>query len=236
MIDLCILGFARNNILLRLLGSLKKIDQPSSLKKHICLVDNGSPRVKEEVIDKVKFDNLTFVYKLLDKNYGVAKGWNEMIKLGTSPVICMFNDDYVLNESISEKLLDEGFFTIYNYLMKNPLQILSLPGSKASSSFIPYTNFIINGGRRHTGNFRLFAFTRELWNRLKGFDERYFYAYEDTDFCMRCLQIGGNLIEFDLPFVFCSHLQHYDAQRKSLQEKGQRIGGSIFHSKFPHGV
>ncbi|GAH54515.1 unnamed protein product, partial [marine sediment metagenome] len=183
MIDLCILGFARNNILLRLLESLKRIDYPSSLKKNICLVDNGTPLIKKEVIDKVKFDNLTFTYKLLDKNYGVAKGWNEMIKLGTAPVICLFNDDYLLNKSISEKLLDEGFSTIYNYLMKNPLQILSLPGSKASSSFIPYTNFIGSRGRRHTGNFRLFAFTRELWNRLKGFDERYFYAYEDTDFC-----------------------------------------------------
>lgn len=236
MIDLIVLGFARNNVLLDLLKSLKRIDHLSSLQKNICLVDNGTPRVKEEVVDKVKFDSLTFTYKLLEKNYGVAKGWNEAIKLGTSPVICIFNDDYILNANVSEKLLDKGFLTVYDYLMKNPLHILSFPSSKVFSSFIPYSDFVIMNGKRYTHNFRLFAFNRELWNRLVGFDERYFFAYEDTDFNMRCLQIGGNLIEFDLPFVLCTHCSHYDKQRTSLQEKGQSIGGSIFYSKFPKGV
>lgn len=42
-----------------------------------------------------------------------------------------------------------------------------------------------------------FAVTRELWQRLSGFDERYFLYWEDVDLCARVQALGGRVAVVD---------------------------------------
>ena len=42
-----------------------------------------------------------------------------------------------------------------------------------------------------------FAVTRELWERLSGFDERYFLYWEDVDLCARVQALGGRVAVID---------------------------------------
>lgn len=42
-----------------------------------------------------------------------------------------------------------------------------------------------------------FAVTRELWERLSGFDERYFLYWEDVDLCARVQALGGRVAVVD---------------------------------------
>lgn len=42
-----------------------------------------------------------------------------------------------------------------------------------------------------------FAVTRELWERLAGFDERYFLYWEDVDLCARVQALGGRVAVID---------------------------------------
>ena len=44
-----------------------------------------------------------------------------------------------------------------------------------------------------TVTFAAVLIRRELWERLGGLDERYYYGWEDTDFCLRALQAGATI-------------------------------------------
>ena len=48
--------------------------------------------------------------------------------------------------------------------------------------------------------------SRKLYDKVKGFDEKFFLYFEDTDFCIKCSNIGYNTIYYPVVHIF--HFKH----------------------------
>lgn len=211
-LDIIIVNFNSGSQLSDCLKSIEKIDD-KLLINQIIVVDNASTDGSIENIENFKLP-LKIVKNQV--NEGFAKACNKGAALGNSKYILFLNPDtklYSDSISISIKFMenvensnvgilgiklvdDEGevtgscskFPTFFMFLDK----ILGLHHLLPKGLVpIQYYDFDFNESRivdQVSGAF--FLVRRSVFEKLKGFDERFFVYFEDLDFALRAKNIG----------------------------------------------
>lgn len=217
MISIIIVTYNSSKYIYKCLESIFK----SNLKDiniEIIIVDNKSK-------NNIFVENPNVTTYLMDKNIGYSRALNYGISMSKYSTILIVNPDtYVLKNSIHD------IYTYYKNLKKESIvgcKILNYNSTFQYSSRrkFPYFKYLIpyifkldffgiqnkynysNISEKNThnvdcasGSFMLFP--KSLYNKLNGFDERFFLYFEDTDFCVRAKKIGSDIIYFSDSTVF----------------------------------
>ena len=192
----CIVYYQDQESLLNLLASL---EQQSLKPGHVFITDNNS-------IQSLALKSYTFPVQItnLSENKGFAAGANVALKNAINNNFSNFmllSQDVILDSSSAEQMVAElvsskgiVFPTMYN---RNTNQVFSKGGSvnkfsgriKLSTSRTPKNPEWADGS--------CLFFTKEVFNSLDGFYEKFFMYFEDVDFCYRAKSKGFTLKHVD---------------------------------------
>jgi GT2 family glycosyltransferase len=192
----CIVYYQDQESLLNLLASLER----QSLKPgHVFITDNNS-------IQLLALKSYSFPVQItkLSENKGFAAGANVALKNAINnnfSNLMLLSQDVILDNSSAEQMVAElvrangiVFPTMYN---RNTNQVFSKGGSvnkftgsiKLSTSRTPKNPEWADGS--------CIVFTKEVFNSVNGFYEKFFMYFEDVDFCYRAKSIGFSLSHID---------------------------------------
>jgi GT2 family glycosyltransferase len=192
----CIVYYQDQESLLNLLASL---EQQSVKPGHVFITDNNS-------VQSIALKNYSFPVQItkLDDNKGFAAGANVALKNAINNNfrnLMLLSQDVILDSSSAEQMIDElvrskgiVFPTMYN---RNTNQIFSKGGSvnkftgsiKLSTSRTPKNPEWADGS--------CLVFTKEVFNSVNGFYEKFFMYFEDIDFCYRAKSKRFSLSHID---------------------------------------
>ena len=193
----CIVYYQDQESLLNLLASL---EQQSLKPGHVFITDNNS-------IQSLALKNYSFPVQItkLSENKGFAAGANVALKNAINNNFSNFmllSQDVILDSSSAEQMVAElirskgvVFPTMYN---RNTNQVFSKGGSvnkftgsiKLSTSRTPKNPEWADGS--------CLVFTKEVFNSVNGFYEKFFMYFEDVDFCYRAKSKGFELKHVDI--------------------------------------
>jgi hypothetical protein len=211
-----------------ILDCLKSIHaETEGLDFEVIVSDNGSTDASVQSI-KSAFPKVTIVENRA--NLGFAKGNNVGIRLARGQYILILNPDTIIHDRALERLVDyadthpEGGAFGCRVLNKDgtlqdaahPLPSvggfllggLGLGWLGRFSDFFPSDRYAgwDRKSERELGfqGGACILFRGDLLRRLGGFDERFFYQYEETDLCCRVWQAGHKVLFF--PGATITHL------------------------------
>jgi len=192
----CIVYYQDQESLLNLLASLEE----QSLKPgQVFITDNNS-------IQSLALKNYSFPVQItkLAENKGFAAGANVALKRAISnnfSNLILLSQDVILDCSSAEQMIAElvrsngiVFPTMYN---RNTNQVFSKGGSvnKLSGSIKLSTLRSPKNPKWADGS--CLVFTKEVFNSIDGFYEKFFMYFEDVDFCYRAKYKGFALSHVD---------------------------------------
>ncbi len=192
----CIVYYQDQESLLNLLESL---EQQSLKPSQVFITDNNSDQ-------SLALRNYSFPVQItkLTENKGFAGGANVALKNAISNDfnnLMLLSQDVILDSSSAEQMIAElnrskgiVFPTMYN---RNTNQIFSKGGSvykfsgriKLSTFNTPKNSEWADGS--------CLVFTKEVFNTINGFYEKFFMYFEDVDFCYRLKSKGFALKHVD---------------------------------------
>jgi len=222
------------NLLLSLDKALKEFTS------EIIIIDNASSDGSVEDI-KIKFPTVKVIAN--SKNVGFGKANNQGLELAEGEYIVLLNPDTIVKENTFKNLIgfmqstpDAGMVTCKVLNPDGSLQLAcrrSFPG--------PWTSFTkVTGLSKLFPNSKLFArynltyldenkinevdavsgsfmlFTRDVYNKVGGFDSRFFMYGEDLDLCYR-VQSNGYKVYY-VPTTEIIHYKGESTKRSSLDE------------------
>ena len=179
----------------------------------VIVVDNGST---DGTVEKLQNSNREAGYSLPKlqvikniKNLGFARAVNKGIKKARGNYILVTNNDVLFGKESLKKMI--GFIVEnpnagvvgpygYNYNFYGGLF------KKLPISNLPTKADWIAGSAM--------LFSKSLWQKLKGFDEGFFFTGEDVDFCLRTKYIGKKSIQ--IPNCRISHKDGKSINRPEL--------------------
>lgn len=202
-IAIVILNWNGSELLKRFLPSVLK----HSAQASIYVIDNGST---DDSVKTLHSDFKDVEVIALDKNYGFAGGYNEGLKSVNESILCLLNSDVRVEGNWIEPITD---------LFKNPdigiVQPKILDEKKpeffeyagAAGGFIDVLGYPYCRGRlfshiekdhgQYDDEIPVFWATgaclfirNELFQKLEGFDDRYFAHQEEIDLCWRAQRMG----------------------------------------------
>ena len=192
----CIVYYQDQESLLNLLVSL---EQQSVKPGHVFITDNNSDQ-------SLSLRNYSFTVQItkLDENKGFAAGANVALKNAINNNfnnLMLLSQDVILDSSsaaqmVAELVSSKGivFPTMYN---RNTNQVFSKGGSvnKISGSIKLLTSRTPKNPEWADGS--CLVFTKEVFNSIEGFYEKFFMYFEDVDFCYRVKSKGFALKHVD---------------------------------------
>lgn len=216
-ISIIIINFNTKDLLVSCLNSVL-ISSPK-VKYEIIIVDNGSTDGSVEAVEKFKKKNINIIQN--ENNYGFAKANNQGIKKASSKYILLLNSDtYVKKETIDK---------MYEFAKKTSdagvigAKLLNPNGTSQASCFrFPSYKNAINqywfGKERLLDKYfpsgdqpsevdavvgAAFLITPQALKKVGLLDEKYFFFYEDLDYCRRVSRVG--LKVYFLPSALVVH-------------------------------
>jgi GT2 family glycosyltransferase len=192
----CIVYYQDQESLLNLLASL---EQQSVKPGHVFITDNNS-------VQSLSLRNYSFPVQItkLAENKGFAAGANIALKNAINNSfnnLMLLSQDVILDSSSAEQMIAElvsskgiVFPTMYN---RNTNQVFSKGGSvnKISGSIKLLTSSTPKNPEWADGS--CLVFTKEVFNSIDGFYEKFFMYFEDVDFCYRAKSKGFTLKHVD---------------------------------------
>lgn len=129
------------------------------------------------------------------ENRGFARASNMAAAQGSSPIIAFLNPDIVLapgwaDETIAALMSDPG---------------LAIAGPRLDDG-IPWPRDVSSRGLKSWVCGACYFVRREFFDRAGGFDERYYFSFEETDLCRQAEQAGLRVQTIGEPRV--KHLRH----------------------------
>ena len=214
--------------LLRCLRSIQNYD--AGVKYELILVNDGStdPRINELLMN--------FERTIVQPNQGFIRACNHGARIAVGDFLLFLNSDTeILNDGWLKKLL-QPFKKDPSIGIVGPKLIFSdNTVQHCGLEFSPrHLNFVHRYYRVHKKDPRVmqscyvpaltgaaFLVRKDLWEKLKGFDETYLWGYfEDSDFCMRAKEIGYKS-------YYCSEVEILHHQSRSTGGCPQNI---FFHN------
>lgn len=211
---------------LTLKDCISSIQRQTTKADEIIIVDNGSsdgtPHQVKSHFTKVKLIELK-------QNLGVTGGRNKGIRESSpkADYLLFFDHDMIADKRMLEELIKTaetsnqiGITTPKIYYWDDRSRIWS-----AGTGINLWTGQIFFRGGRDIGQFEkaeevqvapavLFV-KKQVLNKLKAFDERYFATYEDTDFCFRAKRAGFKV--FYSPKACAFHKIPSDTKREAYR-------------------
>jgi GT2 family glycosyltransferase len=192
----CIVYYQDQESLLNLLASL---EQQSVIPGSVFVTDNNS-------VQSLALKNYSFPVQVtkLDENKGFAAGANVALKNAINnnfSNLMLLSQDVILDSTsaeqmVSELILSKGivFPTMYN---RTTNRVFSKGGSvnKISGSIKLSTSSSPKNPEWADGS--CVVFTKEVFNSIGGFYEKFFMYFEDVDFCYRAKSKGFALKHVD---------------------------------------
>ena len=201
-----------------------------SIINEIIIVDNNSKNNSYQS-PNVKIKNFQ-----LDKNYGYSKALNFGIEQASGKYILTINPDVIVNtdtiKNIFKYYLDNHKIGVIGCKVLN----VNLTFQLSSRRRFPYIKYILpyilkfqyfgfknlynySDISEHqistvdsvSGSFMLFS--RDIYNIVGKFDERFFLYFEDTDFCIRIKRNGYKVVYY--PNSTIIHLKNKSITRKN---------------------
>lgn len=205
------------------------IASPGAVSKEIHVIDNGSTDETPSVLPAA-FPEI--LYKRLDRNVGFGRGVNLAAREAKGEFFLLLNSD--------ARLAPDALQLAMEWMRANPgcgvagAQLFHAEGRKQNSiaNFPSLATELLNKfllralwPRRFPGKEQeygepvqvesvigaFFLVRREVWEKLGGMDERFFFFLEETDFCLRAKQAG--FATMHLPRVRVWHGQGQTAKQ-----------------------
>ncbi len=215
------------------------LSSPGAVSKEIHVIDNGSTDETQSVLPTL-FPEIHF--KRLERNVGFARGVNLAAREAKGDFFLLLNSDARLGPA--------ALSTAVEWMRANPrcgvagAQLLHPDGRKQNSiaNFPSLATELLNKfllralwPRQFPGKEQeyrepvevesvigaFFLVRREVWEKLGGMDERFFFFLEETDFCLRARQAG--FATMHLPQVRVWHGQGQTA-KQDLRRLGSNTG------------
>lgn len=181
-----------------LLTSIKKSSLPQS-QLEVIMVDNGSTNKSDEFV-KEKFPFVRIIK--LNKNYGFSKPVNLAVKNAKGEIITVTNDDIKFEKNCLKNMTkyllrhkNVGVVGCKVYSAQQPKKVVS---SALSYNF--YTGHFKNSKNPNQIQKAdwvagcAISLPKKIWEKLKGFDESFFFSSEELDLCLRTKYLGYNVI------------------------------------------
>lgn len=184
------------------LASLKKVDYDNH---EIILVDNNS---SDDSIEFVKNNYPKIIIIKLDKNYGFAYPNNVGAKNARGPLLLFLNNDTITTPNFVSELVkimnsDPKIGICQSLLLKINNEVDS------SGDFIDSIGVAYSSKERvRTVKEILSAkgasmiIRKDIFERLGGFDEKFFVSFEDVDLGWRCWIIGYKVVVVPASIVY----------------------------------
>ncbi len=213
------------NVILNCLVSIYA--ETEAIDFEVIVSDNGST---DESIARIRADFPQVKVVENGANLGFAKGNNAGIRIAQGEYVLILNPDTIIHDRALEKMVvyadrhpDAGAFgcRVLNSdgSFQNPARPLpSLLGYLIAALCLRWLGRFSNvfasdcyhgwdGRSERTIGFQsgcCIMFRRDLLRRLGGFDERFFYHFEETDLCNRVWQWGSSILFY--PGAEITHL------------------------------
>ena len=180
---------------------IKSINKFLDISYEIIVVDNGSTKK----IDPKKLSAFPHTtYLPLTFNRGFGAGNNAGVKIAKGKHLLLLNSDTILIDKSLETMLDFykshkeiGALTCLLYQSKNGLRQKRFFGKFQSFLGLMFRHYNFQKINLEKEFFYTDIITgaammikREIYNRLKGFDEDFFMYLEDDDLCKRLVDMG----------------------------------------------
>ena len=202
-LTIIIVNYNTANLVLDAVASIKKTTgNLGDPKTEIILVDNGSKDVSKLL--KLSGKNIKLLKN--DENLGFSKGNNQGIKIARGEYILLLNSDTIVKEGAINKILfyakssknvgvvgarllnNDG--SIQESAMRFPTIFKTMAESWFGKKLLKY---IPKGGspvKVEAVVGAAFLITPEALKKVGMLDERYFFYYEDLDYCRRIKKAG----------------------------------------------
>jgi len=236
MIDVSVIIVTRNTCAETLEAIASVFDSPDALTKEVFVVDNGSTDGSAQTIP-ARFPGVR--YDATGCQLGYPQAVNRPARQATGEWLLLLNAD--------ARLQPGALATAVAWMRAHPdaaiagAQLLNPDGTRQNSiaNFPTLATELLSKSllrrlfpRRFPGKEQAFtepvdvetivgAFSlirREVWEALGGFDERYFFFFEDTDFCLETKKAGFRVLH--LPAV---RVWHGKGQTMKQMATGARI-------------
>jgi len=204
----------RKNKLIRCLKSIESLDYPKD-KLEVIIVDNASNDGTTSVVKK-EFPKVKIIEN--EYNLGVSTALNIGIKESSGNFIFIFEDDLVLEKGCLKKLVTFSLENpkiiaaggLFYYNKKN--RIRNLGGKinfftskiKIRGKDEIYRNQYGHSEADVVGGATLLI-NRKIFEEIGYFDERFFWSYEDLDWCLRLKKKGYKIIVLPEAKIFHDH-------------------------------
>lgn len=188
-----------------LLGSIARDASLRSFGTEIIIIDNASTDGTGDLV-KGSFPGASYVRN--DHNRGFAASVNQAAALARGRYILLLNSDTLLIEGEAAKMI-AGAGQIADLAVMGPQLVYEDMGVQRSVAAIPgLAAELLPGSHRvnHSGGgtFRdvesligaAIMIRKEAFDDLNGFDERFFFFLEETDFCLRARLKGYRVVFF----------------------------------------
>ena len=177
----------------------------------IYIIDNHSDDLSLDFI-RTNYPSINII--LNPENYGYAKGYNEGLRQVSEEVYCLLNNDVevtkgwlgpVIKEFSSNELISVVQPKILDYKNKNKFEYAGAAGGFIDYYGYPYCrgrifNTIEDDKGQYDQNIDIFwasgacfFIRKEVFNKLKGFDEHFYNHMEEIDLCWRITNFNSNL-------------------------------------------
>jgi GT2 family glycosyltransferase len=205
------------------------LSSADNLAKEIHVIDNASTDDTPAVLPAV-FPQIH--YTRMDRNLGFARGVNLAARQATGDFLLLLNSD--------ARLAPDALGLAVDWMRANPrcgivgAQLLHPDGRKQTSigKFPTLATELLNQNllrrilpRRYPGKEQTISaplevewvigafllVRRQVWNALGGLDERFFFYFEEADFCLRARQSGAATVH--LPQVRVWHGQGHTSKQ-----------------------
>lgn len=225
----------------------------NGINSEIIIVDNGSVAGDLENLLS-KYSGIKLVMNQSNKGFGAAN--NQGAELAKGKYLLFLNNDTIIQENSIKKVFDYAnsisgeniigcrllnadgsiqksvfdFPTLANVFTSNFFLYLLFPKSKHFNKYHLMNKGInsITDVEVVTGAF-LFI-TKNIFKKLGGFDERFFFYMDETDLCYRHRQNNGRVIYY--PEISVIHLKGKSAKGESwFKNKYQSISTIKFFQK-----
>lgn len=182
------------------LTSIRKLNYPKE-KIGVIVVDNNSKDGSDLAI-KEKFPEVKLIKN--KQNLGFAKAVNLAIKFTSSEYIFVTNNDVIFDKNCFANLVK--FAKEHPEVgVTGPVVFPAKKNAKKKGKELPIKSLQYN---LYTGLFKEsekagetdwiagvgMFFSKELWTKLGGLDEGFFFTFEDLDFCLRVKKSGLEVI------------------------------------------
>ena len=176
---------------------LKSLHQINYNEIEIILVDNSS---SDDSLDFVKREYPNIIIIKLEKNRGFAEPNNIGTKIAKGDYFLFLNNDTIVepnfvSELIKTALKDSKIGILQSLLLK--------PGGEIDSSgdFIDETGIVFNSKKPISNDREIFSargacmmVQRNLFEKLGGFDEKFYFSFEDVDLGWRARIFGYKIV------------------------------------------